>query len=520
MRSSIKKKKKVRKPTELSGTDRELAAIRLERDRLLSILENVPAIADVVDMDTYEVLYMNKYTRNLYGEDSVGKVCHKVFHGYDSPCAFCTNDHVRKHPSVPYRWEYHSERLNRDFMATNVVIPWPDGRKVKFEFSVDITERRSAERIMQRMSTAVRDAAEVIVLTKPDGIIEYVNPAFERMSGFTAAEVVGQHIRVLKSGVHDKAFYENLWTVLKRGATWRGQFINRKKDGTRYIESASISPVIDSRGQVMSYVAVKRDITHEQQLENQIREAQKMAALGQLSNRMAHDFTNILVAILGNAELAKRSAGDPAVTSCMEQIIAAVRRMSSFTSQLLSFAHPSPPNSQITSIDNVVRSIGEMIRRTAGPTIQLSIDASSGCRAMLDAAQIEQVLVNMSINSMEAMPDGGRIDIRVCREQVSPDAVHTAMLRSRTKPASSYAVISVTDTGRGMSPETLTRVFEPFFTTKQDRRNAGLGLAISYNIIAQHGGQITAESHPGEGSTFRIFLPVAEQREPSISGND
>jgi two-component system cell cycle sensor histidine kinase/response regulator CckA len=483
-----------------------------ERNLALSIFEKLPVIADVIDPSTHEILYVNKYARDLLGTDPVGRRCYEVFHRYKDPCPYCTNAQVMSAPERPHHWEYHSEVLDRDFFVTNVALKWIDGRDVKFEFSIDITDRLSVERELRRLAAAVNSAAETIVITDPRGIIQYVNPAFEAMTGYTRSEVVGEHIRIVKSGRHDNAFYARLWSTLKSGQTWQGRFVNKRKDGSLFEEDGSIAPVLDARGNISHYVAVKRDVTREAELERQVRQSQKMAALGQLAHRLTHNFTNTLLAILGNAEMARRLNNDPRIADNLNQITDLVGRVSQLTAQLMAFAHSGQGSMRVVSLDKIVAGIEEILRRSADPSMQLAIHAEDKLRVKADASQIEQALVHLAINAFEAMPRGGQLTINLTRGKfmdMEPSDRHTGTDRPAPREREA-AVITVTDTGVGIEDSILPRIFEPFYTTKQDRRNAGLGLSIVYNILARHDGHISVTSQPGKGATFTLFIPLIE----------
>jgi PAS domain S-box-containing protein len=487
-------------------------ALLAERDLVLSIFDRLPVVADVVDPATFEILYANKYARDLFGKDPVGHRCYEVFHGSDKRCAYCTNDLVMREADRPHHWEYHSEILNRDFFVTNVAVKWKDGRTAKFEFSIDVTDRVAIERELRRLAAAVHSAAETIVVTDPHGVIQYVNPAFEHMTGYTSGEATGRHIRLVKSGKHDRAFYEKLWTTLRSGQTWQGRFINRRKDGSFFEEYGSIAPVFDAKGDITNYVAVKRDVTHETELERQVRQSQKMAALGQLAHRLTHNFTNTLVAILGNAEMARRINTNPNVADNLKQITDLIGRVSQLTAQLMAFAQPAQPAMRLVSMDKVVGGIEEILRRTADASVELAIDVREKLQVRADPSLIEQALVHLAINAFEAMPNGGRLSITLTRgrfvDMESSDR-HAGADRPapRERPA---AVITFLDTGTGIEDNVMPRIFEPFFTTKKDRRNAGLGLSIVYNVLARHDGHISVSSQPGKGTAFTLFLPLAE----------
>lgn len=363
----------------------------------------------------------------------------------------------------------------------------------------NITDRKDAEAECSRLAAAVESAAESIIITDARGIIIYVNPWFENMTGFSKEDILGQHSRVLGSGKHDKKFYSELWDTVLKGEAWRGRFINKKKDGTLFEEDAVISPVKNESGEIVNFVAVKRDVTQEVMLENQVLQSQKMAAIGQLAHKVAHNFTNILVLILGNAQLAKEylPAGTTESEQCLDEVIKAANRVSTLTAELLAFAHPAEPRLRVQRLDKALIGLEDLLKETIAPRVELVIDLSKGSiRVNIDAVQIEQALLHLAINADDAMrADGGVLTIKAGPSEFGQG----------------FAVITVTDTGVGFQSELKKKIFDPFFSTKQSAKNPGLGLATVYSIVNQHGGYISVDSKPGSGATFKIYLPLAVQ---------
>ncbi len=378
--------------------------------------------------------------------------------------------------------------------------------------------QQSGEQIRQ-LAAAVNQAAESILITDADGKIEYANPYLLASTGYTADEVMGQNVRIFMSGRHSPAFYAEIWRTLRAGKTWRGHFINRRKDGSLYEEDAAISPIFRDAedGEIASFVAVKRDVTAERVLERQVRQSQKMAAVGQLAHKIAHDFTNILVMILGSAELARRKAGDSIdLQHLLEQIIASVNRITPLTTELMTFAHPADLRTVKVRLRRAIDGISELLRKAMPQSVKLTVEASDDVgKVEVDESQISQAILHIAINAAEAMPNGGTLTIATTRVDFSEgrDPLMAGVADASVN-AVGYGVITIADTGVGMSEETMTHIFEPFFSTKKDDRNAGLGLSTVYRIVTQHKGHITVDSTPGVGSTFRIYLPLAEPPPP------
>jgi len=375
------------------------------------------------------------------------------------------------------RWQRRAERLTR----------------TRDELHHKVQESREQVR---RLAVAVDQVAESILITGTDGIITYANPYLLEHTGYTRQELIGAHVRLFKSGHHDDAFYRRLWETLAAGRVWRGRFINRKKDGTTFEEDAVITPIrMRTDGPVTGFVAVKRDITATQLLEREVRESQKMAAIGQLAHKVAHDFTNMLVVIMGHAEMARKElAASPQLKAHAEAILEAVNRITPLTTELMVFAQPATIEPRRMDLAHALDGMTAMLRDLAPASAAVAVEAPAGCgQVCIDPGMLEQALVHLAVNAFEAMPHGGTFTV----------ATHPVA------PGADVAVITVRDTGRGINPADLDHVFEPFFTTKSDRRNAGLGLSTVYRIVTRHDGQVTVASEPDRGTTFTIRLPLA-----------
>ena len=302
-----------------------------------------------------------------------------------------------------------------------------------------------------------------------------------------------------------------MWEVLGRGEIWSGHFVNRRKDGTLFEEEATITPVRDTAGNVVNYVAVKRDITREKQLEEQFRQSQKMEAIGQLAGGVAHDFNNILAVIMMQAELmALDEQISKETREGLRQIHLAAERAANLTRQLLLFSRKQVMQSRIVDLNEIVTSLTKMLQRILGEDVNLQLNLSS--RPMLvraDGGMLDQVLLNIVINARDAMPGGGRLIVETAEETIT---AATAASCPGLAPGR-HVCLRVTDTGSGIAPELLPRIFEPFFTTKEAGKGTGLGLATVFGIVKQHNGSILVESKIGTGTTFKILLPAAAEAE-------
>jgi PAS domain S-box-containing protein len=373
----------------------------------------------------------------------------------------------------------------------------------------DVTERKKTVTELQRLAAAVEHADEEVVITDTDARILYVNPAFERISGYSRDEVLGRNPRLLRSGAHDRAFYEKLWRTLRDGRTWRGRFTNRRRDGEVFVLDSRISPIPDGAGGMLGFVAVGRDVTGEAEAERQVAEARKMDALGTLAGGIAHDFNNILSAVLGHVELAQRAAERG---STLEQRLGAIRagavRAADLTRQILAFSRRGSRELRPTDLGPVAREVLQLLRASLPATIDVRQHIRTQSAVMADATQIHQVLLNLGANAGLAMRDGGgTLELRV--EDVTLDEAEAARLPDLA--AGRYVRLTVSDTGVGMTPAVLARVFEPFFTTRAQGEGTGMGLAVAHGIVVNHGGAITADSAPGGGSRFEVYLPALAQ---------
>jgi len=410
--------------------------------------------------------------------------------------------------------EIHCRRQNGDTGDLLISVELIDlsGERCMLGMVRDITERKRAEEARRRLATAVEQAAENIVITDADGKIQYVNPAFETHTGYQRHEVIGRNPRFLKSGEHDTAFYQRLWGTLTRGEVWSGHLVNKKKDGTRLEEEATISPIRDATGKVVNYVAVKRDVTHEIVLESQLRQAQKMEAIGQLAGGVAHDFNNLLTAIHGNASLLLDPQIEPTdVRESSEEIIEACERAANLTRQLLMFSRKQVMQPASVDLNNVVTQMTKLLRRIVGEDIALSAHCNPDLPDIhADTGMLEQILLNLAVNSRDAMPNGGTLIITTGSGNL--DADHAAQIPGATPGP--YVSLTVADTGSGIAPEVQSRIFEPFFTTKEAGKGTGLGLATVYGIVRQHHGWINVASEVNRGTTFHICFPAATVARP------
>jgi PAS domain S-box-containing protein len=377
--------------------------------------------------------------------------------------------------------------------------------------------RKQAEAELNRLMTAIEQTPESVVITDTAGRVLYVNPVFERVTGYSRTEVIGKNPRLLKSNRQDSAFYRELWAKISAGEVWRGRFINQKKDGKLFTEDAVIAPVRDEKGIVTNYIAIKRDISHELELEVQYRQTQKIDSIGRLAGGVAHDFNNILAVICGHTDLAlAQLSPDAPLRSNLECIQESAERAANLTRQLLAFARRQVIEPRRINLNELIVNLNKMLRRLIGEDIKLVTQTAPDLgQIKADPGQIEQVLLNLVVNARDAMPDGGTLTIRT--DNVTLDE-HFA--RRHLITPGDYVMVSVSDTGVGMTDEVKLHIFEPFFTTKEQGKGTGLGLATCFGIIQQSNGHIHSESQVDEGAEFKIYLPRVQGEDESASSRE
>lgn len=373
-----------------------------------------------------------------------------------------------------------------------------------------ISEQKQTESKLNRLSTAIEQSPETVVITDTEGTIHYVNPAFETTTGYTSEEAIGQNPRILKSGKQEDAFYAEMWNTLKAGWTWEGRMVNKRKDGSLFTEEASITPVKDSNGTIINFVGIKRDITAELEREELFRQSQKMDSVGQLAGGIAHDFNNILQGIMGFSEILEYSLekGSQNQINAIE-IKKAAKQAAGLTRQLLTFSRKQPVNIVELDLNDVVHDSLALLNILLGEKIKIVLELDPELPSLkADHAQITQVIMNLAVNARDAMVDSGRLSIVTeCLELNADDA---ARLAADAGPGR-YAVLSITDTGSGIPEGLKHRIFDPFFTTKEVGSGTGLGLSVVYGIVKQHKGAIGIYSEDGKGACFRIYFPLGRQ---------
>jgi PAS domain S-box-containing protein len=380
-------------------------------------------------------------------------------------------------------------------------------------------EQHSAEESLRKLSRAVEQSADTVIVTDYRGVIEYVNPAFESLTGYSRDEAIGRNPRILKSNEQGAEVYQEMWKTLLAGSVYRGILVNRKKNGELYYVEESICPVRDAAGNITHFISNGRDLTERLRLEAQLQQSQKMDAIGHLAGGVAHDFNNLLTIITSYAELAMDSVSpESSIGSKLQEILLAARRAAELTRQLLAFSRKQPQTLRVADLNQIVARIAKTLPRLIGEDIQFAFVGGQGLgRVRVDPVQIEQVLMNLAANARDAMPQGGHLRIETSDILLDSSYIdHKPAVIS----AGRYALITVSDDGTGISREHLTHIFEPFYTTKPEGQGTGLGLATVYGIVKQNKGYIWVYSEPSMGTVFKIYLPCVESVESSAEAQN
>jgi len=382
------------------------------------------------------------------------------------------------------------------------------------ELEHQVVELKRREAVLRKLASAVEHCPISVMITDRSGKIEYVNPKFCEVTGYSRHEAIGRNPRFLKGEAQPDEFYRDLWSTILSGREWHGKFHNRNKDGSLLWELASISPIINEAGVITHFVGVKEDITERKRAIDQLRQVQKMEAVGQLAGGIAHDFNNLLTVINGYSTLLIRALeSGSGLRKEAEQILRAGERAADLTRQLLSFSRRQIQEPKVLDLNRQVTSVEMMLRRLIGENIGLVTRLSDAAGLIkMDPGQLEQIVMNLVVNARDASDTGGDIVIETANCELDEEFT----LLHPGSVTGSYVMMSVSDQGQGMTEEVKRRLFEPFFTTKEMGRGTGLGLATVYGIVKQSGGYIEVISQPGQGARFNIYLPRVFQQAEAI----
>jgi len=470
----------------------------------------------IVDPTSRRILDSNPFLTDLLGylhEELVGKELWEIglFKDIESNKASFTilqvNGYVR-YEDLPLLTK-SGRKIDVEFVSN--VYDVGDSQVIQCNIR-DITARKRVEDALRLRDKAIQAATQGLVITDaalPDNPLVYVSPGFERMTGYRSDEAVGRSCRFLQGKDTDPAAVAQVREAIQSGVACSVELLNYRKGGTKFWNELSISPVRGENGTLTHYVGVLADVTQRRQLEHQFRQAQKMEAVGQLAGGVAHDFNNLLTVISGYSELllGMLPANDPK-RDAIRAIAEAGERAAGLTRQLLFFSRQAMLETKVLDLNDVVKETEKLLRRMIGEDVLLtSVLDPNISRIKADPGQMGQILMNLAVNARDAMPRGGKLTIET--SDIYLDEAYAAQ-NADCKPGR-YVKLAVSDNGCGMTPEVKLRIFEPFFTTKEPGMGTGLGLATVYGIVRQSGGYINLYTEPGQGSTFKIYLPAVDE---------
>ena len=397
--------------------------------------------------------------------------------------------------------------------------------------------RYRLEQMNRLLIQALESARDGILITDLQGIILKVNQALENLTGYSRQELLGQTPRLLRSPEHPPELFSRMWQTILARRSWQGELTNRRKDGTLFQASLTISPIVDSQGRMTHFVAIQRDISEHKQLERALLQAQKMQSVGTLAGGVAHEFNNLLAGINGYAALGLREPElGPTLREFLQRIVDLSERAALLTRQLLAFARKPALARHSTSMANLLRNTAELVSRTLHLEVVLDLPPAEGTGPPLlveaDSNQLQQALVNLALNARDAIrareaaaKQGNSVNGSADLASTTSPTSITLRLRSVTLaaerpafpqqvPPGEYVVVVVEDQGIGMTPVVLNQALDPFFTTKEVGQGTGLGLPMVFGIVQGHQGYLTIDSAPRQGTRVSLYLPRAA---PSLS---
>ncbi|MDO9079302.1 MAG: ATP-binding protein, partial [Desulfuromonadales bacterium] len=356
------------------------------------------------------------------------------------------------------------------------------------------------------LAAVIEQASDGVLIFDASGTTLYINPAFEALCGTTGQESIGASLYTLDCCKLNNNFKRAMEETIKLGAGRSGRFVNQRADGARYEVDVNIAPVQRLSDAETRYVAIMREVTHEVQLEKQLRSAQKMEAIATLSGGIAHDFNNILAAIITNTEMTLDDVGaDNPLREHLQIVLKAGLRGKDLVKQILTISHQADQERQSVQVEKVVNECLLLLRASLPTTIEIrKVIADNLAPVPADPSQLHQVILNLCTNAADAMQDqDGILEVRLTDVRISPKE---AQFYPALHPGS-YLKMTIKDTGHGMERAVMERIFDPFYTTKGRGKGTGLGLSVVHGIVKSHGGTLTVESEVGKGSVFEVFLP-------------
>ncbi|SFJ42900.1 PAS domain S-box protein [Planctomicrobium piriforme] len=490
-------------------------SLRNSEERFRTFMDNSPALAWVADVSG-RVLYANATYRQslqLPVSDPVGQSIFGLFPKEIAQIHLQSTLEVAASKRIVEVIEpgIRADGSQGEFLVYKFPIPHDGEEAAVGAMAIDVTGRNRAQKALLLRDRAIGATTQGILITDPtldDNPIIYASPGFTRLTGYSADEAFGRNCRFLQGADTDPKSVNRLRKAVRAGEACHVEMVNYKKDGKSFWNELTITPLRDAEGQLTHFVGVQTDVTERRRMADQLREAQKMEAIGQLAGGVAHDFNNFLTVINGYSDLLlQRLFPDDPHREMVMQIRRAGEHSAHLTDQLLALGRKQMVAPRVVDVNRIVREGVRMLRGVLGEDIELKVHLASDLWPVwVDPGLLQQVLMNLAVNARDAMLVGGLLTIETSNLQLDEAFV-------RDHPESQlgkHVLLSVTDTGMGMSTETLQRVFEPFFTTKPPGKGTGLGLSVVHGIVRQAHGHVEIESSVGHGATVRIYFPSSQ----------
>lgn len=501
----------------LAERERTEASERQANDLLRAVVEGSSDAIFIKDLDGKYLLF-NQAAAEFVGmsvDDVLGQDDQTLF-GPEEAQRVMEND--RRVMLSNQTWT-QEERLTaagvtHTYLATKCPYRDAQGRVIGvLGISRDITDRKKSEEVLRLQDRAIQAVPQGIIIADPnlpDTPIISASAGFERITGYRADEAIGRNCRFLQGKDTSPEAVKELREAIAAGKDCTTEILNYRKDGSPFWNAVSLTPVFDNEDRLAYYVGVQSDITAQKKLEDQLRQANKMEAVGNLAGGIAHDFNNLLTIICGNSEYVLADAGFKGeLREAVEEIRDASERAAALTQKLLAFSRQTMLELKVVDMNEITVDTGRILRRLIDESILINLVLAPNLRPVrLDPTQFDQILINLAVNARDAMPHGGQLTIETSNVFLDEEYafLHPGCA---TGP---HVMLAVTDTGCGMTSEVVERIFEPFFTTKAPGKGTGLGLPMVFGIVQQSGGCIHVYSEPDRGTTFKIYFPAVDDQ--------